>query len=182
MNFNFTKNEFVGMAIIAPRIFSDERGHFYESYKFSDFQKNGISDNFVQDNYSYSSRGVVRGLHFQAAGKEQAKLVYCLSGEIYDVVVDLRKSSKTFGKYFGIVLSAENNLMLYIPKGFAHGFATLSEATKISYKVSEEYDPKSEFGIRWNDPDLAIDWRVESPIVSAKDQILPLLKDSKIFF
>lgn len=182
MNFDFTKNEFAGMAIIAPRIFEDERGYFYESYKFSDFQKGGISDNFVQDNYSYSRREVVRGLHFQAAGKQQAKLVHCLNGEIYDVVVDLRKSSKTFGKHFGIILSEKNNLMIYIPKGFAHGFATLSETAKISYKVSEEYDPESEFGIRWNDPDLAIDWQVKNPTVSAKDQILPLLKDSKIFF
>lgn len=182
MNFEFTRNEFADLAIIKPRIFSDERGHFYESYKYSDFEKGLIKDNFLQDNYSYSTYGVVRGMHFQVSPKQQSKLVRCIKGEIFDCVVDLRKSSKTFGKVFGINLSEENKLMLYVPEGFAHGFSVLSKEAEVSYKVSAEYDPKSEQGIRFDDPDLAIDWKVKNPIVSSKDQILPFLKDLKTNF
>jgi dTDP-4-dehydrorhamnose 3,5-epimerase len=182
MNFKFTTNEFADVAVIEPRIFRDERGYFYETYKYSDFKSAGISDNFVQDNQSFSTRGVVRGLHFQVVPRQQAKLVRCVVGEIYDCIVDLRKSSKTFGKSFGVNLSAENKLMLYVPAGFAHGFSTLSEVAEVSYKVSDEYDPKSEFGLRFDDPELAINWKVANPIVSPKDQILPLLKDLKTLF
>ena len=182
MNFKFIRNEFADVAVIEPRIFRDERVYFYENYKYSDFVAGGISDNFVQDNQSFSTQGVVRGLHFQVAPKPQAKLVRCLQGEIYDCIVDLRKSSPTFGKYFGVNLSAENKLMLYVPVGFAHGFSTLSETAEVSYKVSDEYDPKSEFGLRFDDPQVAIDWKVSNPIVSQKDQILPFLKDLKTLF
>ncbi|MBU6339251.1 MAG: dTDP-4-dehydrorhamnose 3,5-epimerase [Rickettsiales bacterium] len=182
MNFEFIRNEFADLVVIKPRLFNDERGYFFESYKYSSFSEGLIKDNFVQDNNSYSKRGVVRGLHFQTSPKEQAKLVRCLRGEIYDCVVDLRKSSKTFGKVFGINLSAENNLMLYVPKGFAHGFSTLSEEAEVSYKVSDEYCKESEQGIRFDDPDLAIDWKVKNPIVSEKDLVLPFFKDLKTFF
>ena len=182
MNFKFTTNQFAGVVVIEPRVFKDERGYFYETYKYSDFKAGGISDNFVQDNQSYSTRGVVRGLHFQVAPRAQAKLVRCVSGEIYDCIVDLRKSSPTFGKYFGVNLSAENKLMLYVPIGFAHGFSTLSQTAEVSYKVSDEYDPKSEFGLKCDDPEIRIDWKVSNPIVSQKDQILPALKDLKTLF
>jgi len=121
-------------------------------------------------------------MHFQVGPKQQSKLVRCIKGEIFDCVVDLRKSSKTFGKVFGINLSEENKLMLYVPEGFAHGFSVLSKEAEVSYKVSAEYDPKSEQGIRFDDPDLAIDWKVKNPIVSSKDQILPFLKDLIISF
>lgn len=182
MNCEFIRNELSDLVIIKPRIFCDERGHFYESYKYSDFAEGLIKDNFLQDNHSYSTYGAVRGLHFQVAPKQQSKLVRCIKGEIYDCVVDLRKSSKTFGKYFSILLSQENKLMLYVPEGFAHGFSVLSPEAEVSYKVSAEYCPKSEQGIRFDDPDLAIDWKVKNPIVSEKDKILPYLKDLKTFF
>lgn len=174
--------EFLGLKIIDPKLFRDERGYFYESYKHSVFSANGISHDFPQDNQSFSVRGVVRGLHFQTSPKAQAKLVRCVKGEVYDVAVDLRKSSKTFGKFFGINLSEKNKLMFFIPEGFAHGFSALSSEAELLYKTSAEYDPSCEFGIRWNDEDLAIDWGVENPIVSAKDQVLPAFKDLKHFF
>ncbi|NBV06148.1 MAG: dTDP-4-dehydrorhamnose 3,5-epimerase [Proteobacteria bacterium] len=182
MNFKFTTNQFSGVFVVEPKIFHDERGYFCETYKYSHFNAGGISDRFVQDNQSFSKRGVIRGLHFQIAPRMQAKLVRCVSGEIYDCIVDLRKSSPTFKKYFGIKLSAENKLMLYVPAGFAHGFSTLSETAEVSYKVSDEYDPKSEFGLRFDDPEIAIDWKVSDAIVSQKDLILPFLKDLKTLF
>ena len=182
MNFKFTTNQFSGVFVIEPRCFLDQRGYFYETYKYSDFKNAGIQDNFIQDNHSFSIQGVVRGLHFQVLPRQQAKLVKCVVGEIYDCIVDLRKSSPTFGKYFGIKLSAENKLMLYVPAGFAHGFSTLSKTAEVSYKVSDEYDPKSEFGLRFDDPEIGIDWQVSNPIVSEKDKILPLFKDLKTFF
>lgn len=177
MNFKFTTNQFPSVVIIEPRQFRDERGYFSETYKHSTFKAGGIEDNFVQDNHSFSVRGVVRGLHFQVAPKAQAKLVRCIQGEIYDCIVDLRKSSPTFGKYFGINLSAENGLMLYVPAGFAHGFSTLSETAEVVYKVSEEYDQKCEFGLKFDDPQIGIDWKVKNPTVSPKDLVLPLFKD-----
>lgn len=179
---NFITNNFSGLVIIKPKIFKDSRGYFYESYKESEFNKAGIKDRFVQDNQSFSHYGVVRGLHFQVGSSKQSKLVRCLSGEIYDVALDLREGSKTFGNYFGIKLSDKNQTMLYIPEGFAHGFSVLSETAEISYKVSHEYDAESESGIRFDDKDLKIDWKVNNPIVSEKDLKLPVLKDSKISF
>jgi len=181
MNFNFKKTLIDNLIIVETTKFSDDRGYFLENYKKPLFAENGIKDDFVQDNRSYSKKNVVRGLHFQAGESQQAKLVQCLSGEIYDVAVDLRKNSPTFGKHFGIILTPENGLMLYIPEGFAHGFSVLSDDAVLHYKVSSLYNPKSEFGLRWDDPTLAIDWKVENPIVSTKDQELPLFKDLKVF-
>jgi len=171
------------LIVIEPRVFEDSRGHFFETYKFSQFIEKGISDKIVQINQSFSNQNVVRGLHFQHNPHGQAKLVKCLSGEIYDVAVDLRKSSPTFGKYFGINLSDENKKMLYIPIGFAHGFSVISPTAEVEYAVfGSEYEPKSEGGIKFDDADLKIDWQVKNPIVSEKDQILPALKDLKQLF
>ena len=183
MNFQVTTNNFEGIKIIEPKIFKDSRGYFFETYKASSFKEFGIKDDFNQANQSFSTKGVIRGLHFQTGKSAQAKLVRCLSGEIYDVAVDLRKSSPTFGKYFGLNLSSQNHVVLYIPAGFAHGFSILSEEAEVFYNVSGcEYDPKSESGIRFDDPALAIDWKVKNPIVSDKDKILPFLRDLKNFF
>lgn len=181
MNFTFTGCEFDKVIIVQPRVFNDERGGFFETYKKSDFEKVGIFDNFLQDNHSFSTYGVIRGLHFQTSPNPQSKLVRCIKGEIYDCIVDLRKSSKTFGKCFGTILSEKNRHMLYVPVGFAHGFSVLSENAEITYKVSAEFDPKCDSGIRLDDPDLAIDWKVKNPIISTKDQALPLFRNS-IFF
>ncbi len=182
MNFKFTTNQFAGVVVVTPRLFHDERGYFCETYKFSDFKEMGISDNFVQDNQSFSLKNVVRGLHFQNNPRAQAKLVRCVRGEIYDCIVDLRKDSPTFGQYFGINLSEQNGMMIYVPVGFAHGFLTVSDIAEVVYKTSDEYDPKSEDGIRFDDPELGIDWGVKNPIISAKDGILPFFKDLKTSF
>jgi len=177
------ETEIADLIVIEPRVFEDSRGHFFETYKFSQFSSKGIVDNIVQINQSFSNQNVVRGLHFQVNPHGQAKLVKCLEGEIYDVAVDLRKSSPTFGKYFGINLSSENKKMLYIPVGFAHGFSVISSTAKVEYAVfGGEYEPKSEGGIRFDDADLKIDWQVKNPIVSEKDQILPAFKDLAKFF
>lgn len=168
--------------VVEPRLFRDERGFFCETYKYSSFKEGGIADNFVQDNFSFSTKGVVRGLHFQTLPKAQAKLVRCLQGEIYDCIVDIRENSPTFGKYFGIHLSAENKLMLYVPVGFAHGFSVLSDTAEVAYKTSDEYDQKSEMGLRFDDPEIGIDWKVENPSVSPKDLILPNLRGLRNFF
>ncbi len=183
MNFTVATNEIAGLKIITPKIFKDSRGYFFETYKASVFKEFGLEDKFIQTNQSFSFQNVVRGLHFQTGNSAQAKLVRCLRGEIYDVAVDLRKSSPTFGKFFGLNLSAENRVMFYIPVGFAHGFSVLSKEAEVSYEVSgSEYDPKSESGIRFDDPSLAIDWKVKNPIVSDKDLVLPFLSDLKFFF
>lgn len=178
MNFSKEETGIKDLVVISPRVFNDDRGFFYETYKKSAFVELGIADEFIQGNQSYSKQGVIRGLHFQTGNSAQAKLVRCLKGEIYDVGVDLRKDSSTFGQYRAVKLSAENKKMLYIPIGFAHGFSVLSEDSEVFYSVSGgEYDPKSEAGIRFDDPDLAIDWGVKNPIVSGKDLELPFFKD-----
>lgn len=183
MNFTVETNQFEGLKIITPKVFRDSRGGFFETYKASSFKEFGLADNFIQTNQSFSFKNVVRGLHFQTGESAQAKLVRCLRGEIYDVAVDLRKNSATFGQYFGIKLSAENRVMFYIPIGFAHGFSVLSDEAEVSYNVSGgEYDPKSEAGIRFDDQKLAINWQVQNPIVSDKDLILPSFSDLKNFF
>jgi dTDP-4-dehydrorhamnose 3,5-epimerase len=183
MNFTVETNQFSGLKIIVPKIFKDSRGYFFETYKASTFKEFGLADDFIQTNQSFSFQNVVRGLHFQTGKSAQAKLVRCLRGEIYDVAVDLRKNSPTYGKFFGIHLSADNKVMLYIPLGFAHGFSVLSFEAEVSYNVSgSEYDQKLEAGIRFNDPTLGIDWKVKNPIVSDKDQILPFLNDLPNFF
>ena len=165
------------LLIIEPQLFKDERGFFYESYNKNNLDINIV---FVQDNESKSYKGVIRGLHFQAPPFEQTKLVRCVSGNILDVAVDLRTNSKTYGKFFSIELSSENNKQLFVPKGFAHGFQVLSETAIVNYKVDNFYNPKSDSGIIWNDKDLSIDWNLDvKPILSDKDLKLILVKDLK---
>ena len=159
-----------GLLIIEPQVFKDERGYFYESYNQEKFFKAGIRDIFVQDNQSLSQKNVVRGLHFQHPPYAQAKLVRVIKGSVYDVVVDIRKDSPTYGQSFGIELTEENFLMLYVPIGFAHGFATLQDNTIFAYKCSAFYNKASEDTILWNDPTLNIDWKVQNPILSEKDK------------
>ena len=150
-----------------------------ETYKRSDFINNGIKDDFVQDNHSKSSKGVLRGLHYQKAPKAQAKIVRCIKGAIFDVAVDIRKGSKTYGKWVGVELTEENKKMLYIPAGFAHGFCVRSDVAEICYKSSDEYSPENDRGIMWNDPEIGIDWNLDTnPVISEKDSKHPLLKDA----
>ena len=173
----FTKTDFEGLLVIEPKVWRDGRGYFFESYNADVFQKNGIDLTFLQDNQSFSQKGAVRGLHFQKNPFAQGKLIRVIKGAVKDVVVDIRKDSKTFGKHFDLILSEENFLMMWIPPGFAHGFSTLEDDTIFSYKCTNVYSKESEGGINFNDPALAINWEVEKPIVSEKDLILPNLAD-----
>jgi len=182
MTFKFKKTQIPDVLLIAPKVFNDDRGFFLESYKLSEFAANGIDVKFIQDNHSKSTRGVLRGLHYQKIPKAQSKLIKCISGEIFDVAVDIRKNSPTFGKWVGEILSAENKKMLYIPAGFAHGFLVLSETAELFYKATDEYSPENDRGIIWNDPEISIQWNINKPIVSEKDQKQPLLKDADINF
>jgi dTDP-4-dehydrorhamnose 3,5-epimerase len=162
--------ELQGVVVIEPQIFSDVRGYFLETFNAKDFAEAGISEQFVQDNQSHSNRGVLRGLHYQQE-QAQGKLIRVLAGEIFDVVVDLRQESDTYGKWSGFSLSAKEQKTIWIPKGFAHGFYTLSETANVAYKVTEFYAPQHERVILWNDPDLAIRWPLrEEPILSEKDK------------
>lgn len=177
------ETQFSGLLIIEPKVFQDERGFFYEPYSFSKFQANHLNYNFVQDNHAKSvSVGVLRGLHFQIPPHSQTKLIRVTRGAVYDIVVDLRPSSHTFKKWFGIELSEENFLQLLIPSGFAHGYITLKQNTEFLYKVDNYYDPKSERGIIWNDKELNIDWKIKSPILSPRDTQLPSLESALDFF
>ena len=165
------------LLIIEPQLFEDDRGFFYESYNKKNLDKNIV---FVQDNESKSIKGAIRGLHFQAPPFEQTKLVRCVSGNILDVAVDLRKNSKTYGKSFCVELSSENNKQLFIPKGFAHGFQVISDEAIVNYKVDNYYNPKSDSGIIWNDKDLSINWSIDvKPILSVKDLKLMPFKELK---
>lgn len=177
MPFTFTETELEGLLVITPRVFEDERGYFMETYKESDFQKAGIRERFVQDNHSRSSRGTLRGLHFQRAPHAQAKLVRVTRGSLWDVAVDLRPGSKTYGRWVGIELSESNKKLFFIPAGFAHGFVALEDGTELQYKCSAEYNAHADGGVRWDDPELAIEWPLRVVLVSAKDAALPLLKD-----
>ena len=170
------RTEFEGLIVFEPKVFVDERGHFFESYNRQLFDSLEMSYDWVQDNQSRSSYGVIRGLHFQIGEYEQAKLVRCLYGEILDVAVDLRPDSKTFKKVFSIVLSAENKKSVLIPRGFAHGFSVLSDSAEFLYKCDNFYNKDSERGIIYNDSDLNIDWMISNPIVSEKDMIHPTLE------
>jgi len=172
---NLIKTKLDGLVVLKPTIFKDNRGYFMESYNQKDINKLVGNVNFVQDNESESSRGVLRGLHFQNPPYTQAKLVRCLKGSVLDVVLDLRKDSKTYGIFETILLTEENKKHLFIPKGFAHGFVVLSETAIFSYKVDNYYNPESESGVLWNDLDLNIDWKINKKeiIVSEKDKSLP---------
>lgn len=176
MPFNFKRLSIPEVVLIEPKTFEDNRGFFMETYKYSDFANFGIKGHFVQDNYSKSAKNVLRGLHYQKDPKAQGKLVRCLKGEIFDVVVDIRKGSPTYSRWIGVILSGENNLMLYIPPAFAHGFVVLTDFAEVDYKCTEEYSPEHERGIIWNDPDIGIKWPVENPILSEKDREHPLLR------
>jgi dTDP-4-dehydrorhamnose 3,5-epimerase len=165
-----------GLLIIEPQIFGDNRGFFYETHHRQRYREYGIDGNFVQDNLSFSVKGTLRGLHFQKKNP-QAKLVQALTGEVYDVAVDIRPASATYGKWFGILLSEQNKHQLFIPEGFAHGFCVLSENAHFFYKCSAYYDPQDEGGILWSDQTLAIDWPINNPIISRKDSRLPELSD-----
>ena len=167
-----------GLLILEPRVFKDPRGYFFESYHKERLYKAGIDYNFIQDNQSRSSKGVIRGLHYQKAAYEQAKLVRVCQGAIFDVAVDIRTDSPTFGLWFGVELNADNFLQLLIPGGFAHGYAVLTDHAIVQYKSDQYYHPESEAGIRFDDPDLAIDWKIEpeNAIISEKDSILPFFK------
>jgi dTDP-4-dehydrorhamnose 3,5-epimerase len=167
-----------GLLVLVPRVYQDARGYFFESYHRDLLRARGIDLEFVQDNQSRSTGGVIRGLHYQKGPWAQTKLVRVTEGSIWDVAVDLRKESPTFGHWFGIELTADNFLQLLIPKGFAHGFSVLSEQATLYYKCDAYYHPPSESGIRFNDPDLGIDWKIEPgrAIISEKDRGLPLMK------
>ncbi len=168
------------VVLIIPEIFKDNRGFFMETYKKSEFEKNGIGENFIQDNYSHSVKGILRGLHFQKNPYSQSKIVRCLKGEIFDVAVDIRKDSPNYGKWISIILSENNYYMVYIPNGFAHGFLTLSSIAEIQYKSSCEYNPQYEAGIIWNDTDIGIKWPYKDVVVSDKDLKLPAFKDIEV--
>lgn len=178
MPFRFTPTDISGVIVIDPPVFPDDRGFFMESYKRSEFAAGGINETFVQCNQSKSARGILRGLHYQKNPKAQAKLVRALSGEIYDVAVDLRKGSSTYGKWTTVILSAENKKMLFVPVGFAHGFCVTSADAEMLYMTTEEYAPDLEAGVLWNDPGLAIEWPVANPVLSARDRAWPPLRDA----
>jgi dTDP-4-dehydrorhamnose 3,5-epimerase len=165
------------LLIVKPAVFEDNRGYFFESYNKEKFLSKGIDHNFVQDNESKSMKGVLRGLHFQAPPFAQGKLVRVMKGAVLDVAVDIRKNSPTYGNWASIVLTESNKWMYWVPAGFAHGFVTLEDNTVFFYKCTNVYSKVSEGSIRWNDPDLNIDWGVENPILSEKDQISPLFRD-----
>ena len=173
----FTETKFEGLTIIEPNTFGDDRGFFLESYSKKEFEENGINADFVQDNHSRSSSKVLRGLHFQKPPFDQGKLIRVTIGAVLDVVVDLRKNSKTFGEYFSLELSEHNKKILWIPRGFAHGFLVLSETADFQYKVDNYYNKESEGGIIWDDMTLGIKWGISDPKVSEKDSFLPQFKD-----
>jgi dTDP-4-dehydrorhamnose 3,5-epimerase len=183
MPFTFKKLAIPDVVLIVPKVFRDERGYFMETYKRSEFEVEGINVDFIQDNHSYSIKGVLRGLHYQKKPKVQGKLVRCVVGRIFDVAVDIRKDSPTFGKWVAVELSEENGYMLWIPEGFAHGFLVLSDFVHVIYKVSgAEYSPEHDAGIIWNDEDIAIKWpldQVDRIVLSQKDAKLPKLRDLK---
>ena len=165
-----------GVMLIEPSVFEDKRGFFMETYQQKKYRESGIDPDFVQDNLSYSVRGTLRGLHYQCP-HAQAKLVQVIAGEIFDVAVDIRMGSPTFGKWTGVHLSDKNKQQLYIPEGFAHGFCVISETAFFTYKCSDFYAPDSEWGILWSDPDIRIEWPIENPLLSDKDRKYPCLKD-----
>lgn len=181
MPFEFIKLKISGIILIKPKIFGDNRGFFIETYKESEFIKNGITEKFVQDNHSCSSKGVLRGLHYQLEPFAQGKLVRCIKGEIFDVAVDIRGESPTFGQWIGAYLNPEKHHMLYIPPGFAHGYYTIHENTEVIYKVTADYAPEYDRGIIWNDPEINIQWPSKDVTLSQKDSLLPTLAKTEVF-
>jgi dTDP-4-dehydrorhamnose 3,5-epimerase len=181
--FSFTKTSIEGVYIIEPTVFGDERGYFMETYRADEFKEAGLDFNFVQDNQSKSKKGVLRGLHFQYT-KPQGKLVRAIKGEVFDVAVDLRKDSPTYGKWEGVILSEENKKQFYVPEGFAHGFLVLSDEAEFTYKCTEFYDGADEGGIIWNDPEIGIDWPLDGIEVSLseKDEEWKTLKETDTDF
>lgn len=173
---NILKTDLEGVLIIEPDVFRDDRGFFMETYHQAKYEAVGIKFNFIQDNLSYSVKGTLRGLHYQFPNP-QAKLVQVIQGQVFDVAVDVRRGSATFGEWTGVYLSHQNKRQLYIPEGFAHGFCVLSETALFSYKCSHPYAPASERGILWSDPAIGVDWPVKSPLLSDKDNNLPCLRD-----
>lgn len=180
MSFIFKKLDIPEVILIESSVSLDNRGFFTEIFKASEFKKNGVDTSFMQDNFSQSKKGVIRGLHYQLNPKAQGKLVRVLKGKILDVAVDVRHDSPTFLQKITIELSDENNRMLFIPPGFAHGFVTLSDDVKFLYKCTVEYSKKHERGIRFDDPDINIDWGISSPLLSEKDLRLPYAKDAEV--
>lgn len=178
MPFEFKTFDIPGPVLVRPQLFGDDRGFFLELYKHTDFVRGGIKEHFVQDNYSKSAQGVLRGLHYQKTPKAQGKLVMCLKGSIYDVAVDIRKGSLQYGKLVGVELSEANRHMLYVPPGFAHGFQVLSDAAEVLYKCTDEYSPDNDRGIIWNDPDISVPWPLTAPVLSGKDKVHPRLRDA----
>ena len=166
-----------GLYLIKPRVFEDERGYFFESFNQARFRENGLNLNFVQDNQSKSRKNVLRGLHFQNPPAAQGKLIQVIKGGVLDVAVDIRKASPTYGKHYAVELTESNKLMMYIPEGFAHGFLTLSNDTIFSYKCTDFYNPSLESGLLWNDPDLAIDWKILDPVLTEKDRNAKRFRD-----
>ena len=182
MPFEFEETAIPNLILIRPQIFPDQRGTFWEGFKASDFVGQGIPGCFVQDNLSRSKQGVLRGLHYQLEPHAQGKLITVLEGEIYDVAVDIRAGSPTFGRWIGKRLLAANDLMLYIPEGFAHGFQILSEQALVAYKLTTEFAPKYERGIIWDDPSLGINWPIIKPILSKKDRGWARMEDAELNF
>lgn len=170
-----------GLLLLIPKVFSDERGFFMETFKRSELKSLGIDREFLQDNHSRSTKGVLRGLHYQIGEQAQAKLVRCIRGLIFDVAVDIRPGSATFGHWYGIILSEDNHYQLFLPEGFAHGYYTISETADVIYKTTREYAPNADRGIIWNDPDIGIYWPSFNPILSDKDKTHVQLKNIKEF-
>lgn len=178
-----TKTKLDGVVIIEPDVFGDNRGFFMESWNKKKMAESGLDYDFVQDNHSKSTvKGTLRGIHFQKGDKAQAKLVRCVKGAVLDVAVDLRRNSSTFKQWVGVELSEENKKQLLIPRGFGHGFVTLTDDVEFLYKADNYYAPEADAGVRWNDPDIGVEWGIENPILSEKDKNNPLLKDCKELF
>ena len=176
MTLTCTEKDLPGVLLMEPRAFEDHRGFFLEIYHLRKYRACGINRPFVQDNHSHSRRGTLRGLHYQLKNP-QGKLIYVLRGEVFDVAVDIRRGSPTFGRWTGTVLSEENRHQLYVPEGFAHGFYVLSETADVLYKCTDLYAPGDEYGILWSDPDIGIDWPDQAPVLSQKDAASPRLRD-----
>ncbi len=178
MPFTFRPLGIPEVVLVKPKVFPDDRGCFMETFKASDFEKQGLPSRFVQDNFSVSKKGVIRGLHYQAEPYAQGKLVSVVRGGVWDIAVDIRRDSPTFLQWVSAELDDGNHAMLYIPPGFAHGFLAITDDVRLLYKCTKEYNPEADRGIRWNDPDIGIPWPVDDPVLSQKDRELPFLREA----